>query len=561
MRTLTALVRMGRPHPIGVARAVALGSLTVLAGVGLMTFAGYLISRSAEHPPILELTVAIVAVRAFGITRPVARYGERLFSHDLAFRVLARMRAAFFRRLEPLVPARVGGYRQGDLLARMVADVDEMQNLFLRGICPPLVALVTAAISVGITAVVLPAAAVVLAAGLLLAGLAVPAVAWSAGRRTGKRQAGLRAELTTELVELLRGAPELVALGADQAALARVRRLDAELVRLSRRDALAGGAVDALGTLVAGLTVVGVLATCVTATGAGVLDRVLVAALALGAMATFEATAPLPAAALGLQATLEAGRRVLTVTAQAPAVSDPATPATPPDDATAALERVAVEAPDGEAWGLDGVDLRLAPGQRIALVGPSGSGKSTVAGLLVRFLDPARGRVTLGGTDLRSLRQQDVRSLVSLDTQDAYLFSTTIRENVRLARPDADDAAIEGALRRARIWDWVDSLPSGWDTFVGEEGVLVSGGERRRIALARTFLAGAPVLVLDEPTAHLDPPTAQALVADVLAAADGRSVLLVTHRSEGLDAVDAVVALSRGHATTTCPPTHPGGSP
>jgi ATP-binding cassette, subfamily C, bacterial CydC len=561
MRTLAALVRMGRPHPARVARSVALGSLTVLAGVGLMSVAGYLISRSAEHPPILSLTVAIVAVRAFGITRPVARYAERLDSHDLAFRVLGRMRVALFRRLEPQVPARTGGYRQGDLLARMVADVDAMQNLFLRGICPPLVALVTAGVSVGVAALLLPAAAVVLAGGLLLAGVAVPAVAWFAGRRTGKRQAAVRAELTAELVELLRGGPELVALGADEAALARVRRLDAELVRLSRRDALAGGLVEGLGALVAGLTVVGVLAVCVAATGAGRLDRVLVAALALGAMATFEATAPLPATALGLQRTIEAGRRLLTVAGQSPAVSDPAAPTVPPDVVTTALERVDLEAPDGDAWGLEDVDLRLAPGKRVALVGSSGSGKSTVAGLLVRFLDPAAGRVTLGGTDLRELRQQDVRSLVSLDTQDAYLFSTTIRENVRLARPDADDAAIEQALRRARIWDWVASLPAGWDTPVGEEGTLVSGGERRRIALARTFLAGAPVLVLDEPTSHLDPPTARALVADALAAANGRSVLLITHRSEGLDSVDAIVELRHGRATTIKPPNRLGDSP
>ena len=556
-----ALVRIGRPPAARVAAAVALGALTVLAGVGLMSLAGYLITRSAEHPPVLSLTMVIVAVRAFGIGRPIARYGERVASHDLAFRVLARMRVAFYSWLEPLVPARTGGFRQGDLLARMVGDVDAMQNLFLRGICPPLVAAVTAVVAVGVSAAVLPAAAVVLAAGLLLGGIAVPALAALAGRRTAKRQTQVRADLTTELVDLLRGAPELVAFGADRAAVARVRRLDRELVRLARRDAVTGGMLEGLATLVAGLTVVGVLAVGVAAHGAGVLDRVLIAALALGAMATFEAVAPLPAAALGLQATVAAGRRLLAVTGQEPAVADPPAPGEPPADMTAALERVGMDPADGETWGLREVDLRLAPGRRVALVGHSGSGKSTVAGLLVRFLDPTAGRVTLGGTDLRGMRQRDVRSAISLDTQDAYLFSTTIRENVRLARPGAGDAALEAALRRARIWDWVASLPDGWDTFVGEEGALVSGGERRRIALARSFLADAPVLVLDEPTAHLDPPTARDLVADVLAAGDRRAVLLITHRSEGLDAVDEVVTLSRGHTTPSVPPTHPGGSP
>jgi len=559
--TLIALVRMGRPSPARLARAVGLGTLTVLAGVGLMGLAGYLISRSAEHPPVLSLTVAIVAVRAFGIGRPVARYGERLASHDLAFRVLARMRVAFYSRLEPLVPARTGGFRRGDLLARMVGDVDAMQNLFLRGISPPLVAAATATISVGVCTAFLPAAAVVLAIGLLLAGLAVPALAALAGRRTATRQARARAELTAELVDLLRGAPELVALGADRAALARIRALDAELVRLARRDAVAGGFVEGLGTLVAGLTVVGVLAVCVTATGEGALDRVMIAALALGTMAAFEATTPLPAVALGLQATIEAGRRLLAVIGQQPGITDPDASAGPPADTTVALERVGVEATDGDTWGLGGLDLRLGAGHRIALLGHSGCGKSTVAGLLVRFLDPTTGRVSLGGTDLRALRQRDLRSLVTLDTQEAYLFSTTIRENVRLARPDAGDDAIEAALRRARIWDWVASLPDGWDTLVGEEGGLVSGGERRRIALARTFLAGAPVLVLDEPTAHLDPPTARALMHDVLAATDGRSVLLITHRPEDSGAVDEIVTLSRGHASTSVPANHPGGIP
>jgi thiol reductant ABC exporter CydC subunit len=546
MRTLLELLRMGRPPRSRIALSVLLGSLTVLTGVGLMAFAGYLISRSAEHPPVLSLTVAIVAVRAFGLSRPIARYFERIQSHDLAFRVLSRMRVGFYRDLEPLVPARVEAYRKGDLLARMVGDVDAMQNLFLRGISPPLVAAVAGVVSVAVAAALLPAAGIVLAVGLVLGGIALPLAAGAAGRRTGPRQVAVRAELTAQLVELLRGAPELVVLGADEVFVSRVGELDAELTRLGRRDALVGGVLEGLGAVISGMTVVGVLAVCVQATSTGTLDRVLVAALALLAMASFEAVTPLPAAALGLQTSLEAGRRLLAVAGGTPAVSDPDEPVAPPVDETIALRSVGFDYAGEEAWGLRGVDLRLSPGRRVALVGQSGSGKSTVAALLVRFLDPDTGSVTAGGTDLRTLRQRDVRSVVSLDGQDAYLFASTIRENVRLARPQADDAAVEGALRRARVWEWVASLPDGLDTFVGEEGELVSGGERRRIALARTFLARTPVIVLDEPTAHLDPPTADALIADVLAAADGRSVLLITHRLEGLGEVDDVVTLRRG---------------
>jgi ABC-type multidrug transport system fused ATPase/permease subunit len=210
------------------------------------------------------------------------------------------------------------------------------------------------------------------------------------------------------------------------------------------------------------------------------------------------------------------------------------------------LEQVGFGYADGESWELLDVNLRIAPGRTTALVGRSGAGKSTIAALMVRFLDPDAGRVAVGGTDARTLRQDDVRSFVTLDAQDAYLFSTTIRENIRLAKPSADEEAIERALRRAQIWDWIASLPDGADTYVGEEGTLVSGGERRRIALARTFLADAPVVVLDEPTAHLDPETAERLVDDALDATEGRTVLLITHRLEGLDAVDRTVRLSRG---------------
>jgi thiol reductant ABC exporter CydC subunit len=546
MKTLVSLLRMSRLPRGRVAASVGLGTAAVLAGVGLLSYAGYLISRAAERPPILSLGVVIVAVRFFGLARPLARYFERLTSHDLAFRLLARLRVAFFARLEPLVPSRLEGYRRGDLLARMVGDVEALQNLFLRGVTPPLVALLAGAVSVAVCAAYLPAAGAVLAAGLLTGGVAVPALAATAGRRFGARQANARAELTVELVELLRGAPELVVLGADQAALARVAALDGELARLAGREALTSGFVEGLAATVSGLTVAGVLAVCVAATAAGTLDRVMVATLALLSLASFEAVAPLPAAALRLRATLDSGRRLLALAGREPAVLDPVAPQALSPACDLALERASFAYTDEESWDLSGLDLRLTPGQRVALVGRSGAGKSTIASLLVRFLDPSEGRVALGCVDLRDLRQHDVRTRVTLDSQDAYLFSTTIRENIRLARPAASDADIEQALRRAQIWEWASRLPDGLDTFVGEEGDSVSGGERRRIALARTFLADAPVIVLDEPTSHLDRQTAETLIADALRAADSRSVLLITHRPEGLDLVDRVVTLSRG---------------
>jgi thiol reductant ABC exporter CydC subunit len=544
MTTLRRLLALAGGSRGRAAVAVALGALTVVFGAGLMGTAGYLISRAAERPAILSLTAAIVGVRFFGLARPATRYLERLASHDLALRVLARVRVRVYRRIEPLAPAQLEGYRDGDLLARMVADVDALQGLHLRAVGPPLVAVAAGAVCVGVTAAFLPAAGLVLAAGLIVGGVAVPACAGALARRAGRGQAEARGELSAELVEVLTAAPELVVHGAGAAALARVRGADRALVRIGRRDAFAGGLADGLGLAVTGATVAGVLAVAVQASAS--LDRVLIATLALLALASFEAVQPLSAAARELSATVAAGRRVLELMDRDAAVVDPDDPAPAPRWPFAVtLEGVRARYTARERPALDGVSLRLEPGRRIALVGASGAGKTTVVNLLLRFLDPEAGRVTLAGRDLRAYRQDDVRRAIAVAGQDSHLFSASIRENVRLGRSEATDADVERSLRRAQIWDWVAELPDGWDTEVGEDGRELSGGQRQRIALARALLADAPVLVLDEPTAHLDPATATELVADVLGAAGDRSVLLITHRPEGLELVDEVVTLDQ----------------
>jgi len=526
------------------ALAAGLGALTVLLGAGLMATAGYLISRASERPAVLSLTVAIVGVRFFGLSRPLTRYLERLASHDLALRVLGRVRVQVYREIEPLAPAQLEGYRQGDLLARMVADVDALQNLHLRAVGPPLVALLAGAVVVGVAAAFLPAAGVVLAVGLVAGGVIVPALAGWLGRRGGRRQAAARGELSAELVEVLRAAPELVAYGGAAQAQARLRAADGALVRLARRDALVGGLADGAGLAVVGATVTGVLAVAVRASADGHLDRVLIAMLALLALASFEAVQPLAAAARELSVTLAAGGRVLDLADRQAAVVDPVAPLPAPSWPFAvALENVRARYAPGERAALDGVSLRLEPGCRVALVGPSGAGKTTVVNLLLRFLDPEAGRVTLAGRDLRDYRQEDVRRVIAVAGQDSHLFSASIRENVCLARPGASDEDVERVLRRAGLWSWVAGLSDGLDTAVGEEGRELSGGQRQRLVLARALLVDAPVLVLDEPTAHLDPPTARALVDDVFAAAGHRSVLLITHRAEGLDLVEEIIRI------------------
>jgi thiol reductant ABC exporter CydC subunit len=541
LRRLLALSGIARSR---IAASVALGTLTVVFGVALMAFAGYLISRAAERPAILSLTTAIVAVRFFGLARPLARYADRLWSHDLALRALGRFRARFYERIEPLAPAELEQFRNGDLTTRMVGDVDALQGLYLRGVGPVLVAVAAGAACVGATAAFLPAAAVVLAVGLAVGGLGVPVVTGRLGRAAGLRQGPVRGELTADLVELLRAAPELVVYGAEEQTLQRIRSADRELDRLGSRDGLVSGLGDGLAVLVAGLTVVAVLGVSVTAHSTDTLDRVLVAMLALLAVASFEAVAGLPATARELSSTLASGRRTLELIDREPAVHDPVEPLAAPGAPVVELENVTARYARNEVPALRHFNLRLDPGRRVALGGPSGAGKTTVTNLLLRFLDPEEGRVTIAGRDLRDYRQEDVRSTFAVAGQGAHVFSTTIRANLLLARPDAADHDLAEVLRRVRLGEWVANLPDGLDTLVGEDGKQLSGGQYQRLTVARSLLSDAPVLVLDEPTAYLDPETAKGVIEDALEASEGRTVLLITHRPEGLDLVDDVVTLA-----------------
>jgi ABC-type transport system involved in cytochrome bd biosynthesis fused ATPase/permease subunit len=446
--------------------SIALGALAVIFGIGLMASAGYLIARAAEQPAILSLTTVIVAVRFFGLARPVARYFERLSSHDPAFRVLARIRVRFYERIEPLAPAGLAEYRRGDLVSRMVGDVDALQSLYLRGLGPPLVAIVAGGVAVGVAAAILPVAALLLAAGLLLAESSCRSVSGLTGRLAGRRRASAQGHLSAELVELLRGAPELVVYGREEEALRRFQWPTAA-GSLARRDALAAGVADGLAIFVAGVTTVAVLAAAVSAHAAGDLDRVLVAALTLLALASFEAVAP---STRGARAHVHA-RRGTCPRADGPRAGGARTLRADRGRARDGCYCIRV----GHRPLLGGRTARAGRFQLStshpageSLVGASGIGKTTVVNLLLRFLDLSQGGSRSEGTTSASTDRRTYAG-ASLSLARTYLFSTSIRENVRLACPEATDAEIDDALRQARVGDWVASLPEGAATLVGEE--------------------------------------------------------------------------------------------
>ncbi|RSO10418.1 ABC transporter [Streptomyces sp. WAC 06783] len=546
---LTRLRGLARARWGRLGLALLLGSLALGSAVGLMATSGWLISRAAQHPPVLYLMVAVTATRAFGIGRAVFRYAERLVAHDAVFRMLADVRVAVFRRLERLAPAGLRERSRGDLLSRLVADVDAVQDYFLRWLLPVGAAVVVGLGSVGFTAWLLPEAGAVLAAGLLLAGAGVPALSAVLARRAERQLSPARGVLSAHVVDLLTGTAELTVAGALGSRIDRTRRADRDLTRIASRSAAAAGAGAGLSALLCGLTVAAAAVVGVQAVHAGRLTGVCLAVVVLVPLAAFEAVAGLPLAVQYRQRTRRAAERVFEVLDAPEPVGEPAgaTAADVPETPfPLVVTDLTARYPGQRKPALDGVGFTLTAGRRLAVVGPSGSGKTTLAQVLLRFLDRESGAYTISGVDAAAADGDDVRRRVGLCAQDAHIFDSSIRENLRLARTGADEDELWAALAQARLDGWARSLPDGLDTMVGEHGARLSGGQRQRLALARALLADFPVLVLDEPAEHLDLATADALTADLLAATEGRTTVLITHRLEGLAAVDEVLVLDEG---------------
>ena len=531
----------GSPEPAAspprrLALATLLGALAAASGVALTATAGWLIVRAAEQPPVLMLILAIVGVRTFGIARPVLRYAERLVGHAAALRMLAEERARVYDDLVPLVPGRLGPHR-GDLLARVVDDVDAVLDEQLRVRLPVLTGALVVAGATVFTALVSPVAVLPVLGSALVGGAAALGLSWWTARRAEAAFVRERGALSALVGSVLDGAPDLVAWQAAGRAADAVRAVAVRLARAAGRAAGGAALGRAVATLAAGVGVVAVLHVA-----AGTTSGPMLALLGLLPLALLDVLLPLADAGQLAVRTRAARKRLAALACTEPAVTDPAEPVAAGPGRDLAVERV--HAGWGEETVLRDVDLGLPAGSRVAVVGPSGSGKSTLVALLLRFLDPQRGSVALDGRRLDRLALSDVRARIGLVDDDPHVFASTLRENLRLARPGADDAELLAALDRARLTPWVAQLPEGLDTFLGDGHADVSGGERARIGVARALLGDRRVLVLDEPTAHLDSGTAEALAADVLGtSADGRSVVWVTHGRAGLDRVDRVLRL------------------
>lgn len=533
------------PHRGRVALAVALLVATVASGVGLMGTSAWLISRAALHPSIAVLGVAVVAVRFFGIARGLLRYLERLVSHDVTLRLLTGLRVFLYRSLEPLAPAGLFEHRSGDLLGRLVGDVETLENVYVRVLGPGLAALGVAGL---LAALLWPRGhwlASAALAGFVLAGVLVPFAVERIGREPGERTIGLRGALEARLVDGVQGVADLLVYDHAGEHVAAVERESRGLAGEQGRLFRAGSLGSSLATLTADLAALAVLALAIPRFRTGLLDGEQLAVATLLTLAAFEAVVGLSGATQALGATRAAAARVFALTDAEPAVIDPPAPKAVGRGGTIEVRGLCFLYPGAGVPALEEVSLRLQPGKVLALVGPSGSGKSTLAQILLRFRDAPPGSVLIDGQDVRACASDDVRARIAFSAERAHLSTGTILDNLRVAREDATDEECLEVLRRAGLLELVRSLPDGAATWVGEQGLRLSGGERQRLSLARALLKHAPILVLDEPTAHLDLVAAKAVLHEVMTPRD-QAVLIITHRLAGLEAADEVVVLERG---------------
>ncbi len=548
-RTARRLLSFLRPFTFPIALTVLLGALMVAANMLLLSMAAYLIAGAAVVSMIVLLSIPITIVRLMGLVRAATRYGERLFSHNVTFRLLARLRVWVYRRLVPLAPARLVGMRSGDLLARLVSDVDELQNLYLRVVSPLLVALLVAGLTFALFSIFSGLLAGVAVLMLALGGVVLPLLVLRLTHGLGQRQLALRGELNAHIVDSLQGISDLLAYGRAGERLAQLSHLERLTDHLQQRMAMVAGLQEGLNEWLTGLALWLILLLAIPLAATQRIDSIYLGFLALLMLASFEAVAPLAQAFAMLGHSLAAGERLFAIVDAAPAVSEPRAPVALPivREHELAFEHVSFayeEASGQEA--LSDISLRVAPGARVAIVGPSGSGKSTLLRLALRFWDPRAGRILLDGQDIREISLAELRRLMGVVTQETYLFNDTIRGNLRLAAPAADDARLLQVLDQAQLGDFVRQLPAGLDTWIGEQGMKLSGGERQRLAIARALLKDAPILLLDEVTANLDHLTEQALLAALDVLMRGRTTLLVTHRLLNMEQMDEILVLDQG---------------
>ncbi len=550
MKNFNRLLNLLKPFSGWIGLAILLGGATIGSSIGLLATSAYLIAKAALHPSIADIQLSIVGVRFFGLARGGCRYLERYVSHEVTFRLLAHLRVWFYQSLEPLAPARLMQYRSGDLLSRIVADIESLENFYGRVIAPPLVA----ALVILLTWVLVSAfnAQLGMVALFFLGGtaLGVPLLTYFFSRGWGEELMTCRAELQVAWLDAIQGMADVLSFGGETVQQTRIQTLSHQLVKHQTRTAWLNSGQTALTGLLLNWATLAMLFMAIPLVRLGQLDGLYLAVLILIVIAAFEAVMPLPESAFHLSHSLASAQRLFEIIApsepvgQASCLSFVDRQDACPTSLT--IKNLHFRYHDHELPVLNGLNLELPPGKRIALVGSSGAGKSTLVHLLVRFWDYQAGEIWVGDHDLRHYSPDAARQWFSVVSQHTHLFNGTIRENLLLACPTATEADLMQATRQARLDEFVQSLPHGYDTWIGEQGLGLSGGERQRLALARALLQHRAILILDEPTANLDPLVERDIKQTMETLSAGRTTLLITHHLADLESLDGILVLQDG---------------
>ncbi|MDO9300304.1 MAG: thiol reductant ABC exporter subunit CydC, partial [Anaerolineales bacterium] len=549
--TLFRLMQFLEGNWARVALSVVIGSVTIGSSVALMGTSAWLISTAALHPSVADLGVSVVGVRLFGITRGIFRYMERLVSHDVTFRLLSRLRVWFYEKLEPLAPARLMEFRAGDLLARIIGDVETLENFYVRVVSPPLTAAIVGIFTSIFLASFYPILAPVFLTFFLSLGIVLPALAQIISRKPAEQTITLRADLHTRLVDGIQGMADLLAYGHADERLNQISSIGLNYGDAQRRMAQVTGFHAGLSTLLTNLGLWMILFLSIPQVTSGNLAGPMLASLTLLTFASFEAVTPLPLAAQMWNSSREAARRLFEVVDTEPEIRDEGQVISNKEEQLVThnlllVNNLSFTYPHQTTPALQNVNFDLRPSTSHSNVGPSGAGKSTLANLLLRFWDYEVGEITLSGESLKELNQDRVRERIGLVSQNTYFFNTSIYENLRFARRKVTREEVEAAAKAAQIHDFILSLPKSYDTMIGEQGLRLSGGERQRLAIARVLIKDAPILILDEPTANLDPLTEKDVLETLFGVMKKKTSLLITHRLVGLENMGEILVMDHG---------------
>ena len=542
MRTFFRLTGLTRPFAWWMALAALIGFATIGSGIGLLMASAWLITTAALMPALSTLQIGITGVRFFGISRGVIRYAERLISHNTTFRILTRLRVWFYDAVEPLAPARLAAYRSADLLKRIVDDIQSLENIYARVLAPPVTAALVTLLMWFVVGHWSTVAAEGVLASQLVAGIAVPLLTARLAAGTARGITALQGEQQLLAVDMVQGMSELRVFGMVGDYAEKLREAEVKKLALQKRAAFIEGLHESLTGLAMNSAVIWILFSMTPMVKSGAVSSITLASVVFGVMASFEAFLPLTGSVQNIEADIRAGERLFEIIDAKPEVTAPESPEAFPKKTDIEVRNLAFTYPGSNRAALDGISFSVPQGGRIAIVGPSGAGKSTITSLMVRFWNPVKGEISIGGRNIDKLDPEELRRNIAVVSQRTYLFGQSIRENLLLAAPNATDEQ----LRRALTMAGLDSLQSRLDDWAGQHGMNLSGGEQQRLAIARMILQDAPVIVLDEATANLDAVTEQALLDTLDHASKGRTVLAITHRLHRMERYDEIVVLYEG---------------